>query len=365
MSNKSKVRNVLEPVSLDDCRHLFSETGSTSASSLFSANSPDFPDAVRREILLSRCSPEEIAKLSALFVEDRTQALGKIQPVLPDSLKTSLLFVPTSKVSAFAVAGKNGYVALTTAGLYDLLRAHCVNSVWSACLDRIEKKLGTSLASARAVEEYLHLRSILFLAGRGTIPLIEDAVSVEVRNVGWRLAEASLLFIVLHEYGHAHYARMDGGDKDAFANSICLRVKEELTATKVEEFFADRFALDCFSPELVGPMLHASTVFFSLRGAIEAAGFAQGQSHPLALNRLWALSECARDKIDSQKYKKYAVGSQLMNMERMWSAMTSFRGDGSESLLKRLTELAQKRETEVDLPVVISGVSALEKYLVS
>jgi len=365
MSDKRSVRNVLEPVSLKDCKYLLSETDSISASNLFSVTSPDFPDAVRREILLSKCSPEEIAKLSALFVADRTRALGKIRPALPESLKASLLFVPSSKVAAFAVPGKAGYVMLTTAGLYDLLRAHCVNSVWSTHVDRLEKRLGVPLTSARAVEEYLNLRSILFLAGRGTIHLIEDAVSEEVRNAGWRLAEVALLFIVLHEYGHAHYALMNEEDKAVFASSLRLRVMEELTATKIEEFFADRFALDCFGSELAGPIAHAAVAFFSLRSAIEAAGFARGNSHPLALNRLWALSERARSKMGNKDYKMDPVESQLMNMERMWSSTASLRGDSSDSLLKRLINLADEREKEVDLPVVISGISAMEEHLVS
>ncbi|MEM9998058.1 MAG: hypothetical protein AAF809_10195 [Bacteroidota bacterium] len=224
-----------------------------------------------------------------VFVEERLRALGRLSPTIPSSAEARLLFLPVREPTAAATSWKNGYLALFTLGLFELLRTHATASVWAGMLANVESHLGTTLEQGRRVRDYLNLRTLLYFCGRSSLPNLEAVVSPAVRTKGLVSAEAACLFVILHEYGHAAYGALDRSGREQFAASVRLVTPEELNSAKLEELYADRFALTCIPTAAHGVLIHASTLFFTLQAFAEEHGLARSDYHPSAKNRLAAL----------------------------------------------------------------------------
>ncbi len=329
---------MIESGSISDCSEFIHDTYLGNGSHIFAIDSPDFPVSVRSGVISSGLSARQIADISYEFASTQREVLGKIIPVLPEDLDARLIYLPISEVSAFSVTQGGRYIVVVTAGIYDLLRTHSVNSILANRIESLVHKTKKTIPEAQKMMRILNLCTVLFVTKKlSGLLLTEDYACQNIIEAGWRIAEVSLLFVILHEFGHAHYAKLSDEQKELFSNDIQLHVNEELTKTKIEEFYADRFALSCLNPELSGPFIYASLVFFVIRAFIEAAGAVRGESHPLAVNRIWFLLRNCQLNADS--YDNWA--SKIL---RQIDIIDSFKKDFEQlfgtSAVSALDELA-------------------------
>lgn len=330
----------------EDCESFLQNTQGNSTSHIIAADSPDFPIAIRSEVLASGMSPKQLSQLSQDFVASQRQALGKIIPNLPDSLNARLIYLPITPVAAFAVADKNSHLVVITSGLYDLLRSHSINSVFIERMEKSPIQTGELFTEAEKIVKILNLCTVLFMSKRLPSPLfIEEHINDDIVQAGCRLAEVSLLFVILHEFGHAHFKTLCPEQISEFGQNIQLKIPEQLTETKIEEFFADAFALGCLDKDLSGPLIHASLVFFVVRAFVEASDMAGSDSHPLAINRIWQLINCCDPA--AQNYHSWTSG-----ILRQMETTTEFNTDITELYGNQpkaaLDELAVYAKTQID-----------------
>lgn len=355
----------IEAATREDCQDLLQAEGPGSGDrrdAFFAAEGHDFPASIRHRLIAGGLSGEEVAAVTRHFVDARLAALGRIRPVLPEQLRARLVFVPEAAATAFAAPWRDAHLLLITAGLFEALRAHAITSVLASRLETVERRAGTQLSFGRRAIDYLNLRSVLFLAGKAPLEPIDRMVPEEVRDGGWRIAEVATLFVILHELGHARYASLDESERAAFSSLVRLRQSELLNPSKIEELYADRFALGCFDSELSGPVIHASLVLFSLLGFLDAGGFLPGRSHPLAINRLGALIDLHDAKTTGFEARD-APARQLEVMEQSREVLADIRGREPAPRLGRLVMVAETIKAHLDLETAIRGVIELERSL--
>lgn len=359
--------NWLVAAGLNECHLIVGDRGcdgvaivGSPVAEIWASESGDFPVWLRDKLVALRITADETQRLSELFVAARIGALGRIRPVIPASVATKLVFLPVSSAKAFAVPWKEGHLVVVTLGLFELLRTHAVNSMWAARLSQVEQRLGTPLAAARATLDLLNLRSLLFLLGALPLLQIEAGLPEEMRGGGWRAAELTTLFVMLHEIGHASYKSLSRHERDSWARgggATNVVEEEELSEGKLEELYADDFALRCLPAELAAPTVHASLIFFTLLGYLEATGFLQAREHPLAINRLAALSS----RCDPGASR--AIQMQLRSMEQTRTKLAELRVRGVEKRLDNLVQLARLWEEKADWRASVKAVCTLAAQL--
>lgn len=327
---------------------------------IFPAQSPDFP-ARARAAIGDRVTPAEAVRLSELFVSDRLRALGRIRPSIPDAAAARLLFLPVPEPTAVATASRDGYLALVTLGLVELLRTHGTASVWAGRLADLEQRLGEPLVHARRVRDYVNLRTLLYFCGHPPLLELEEVVAPDVRRMGQVVSEVACLFVILHEYGHAYYGTLTRAERGTFARRIQLARPEPMNPWK-EEFFADQFALRCVEPAVMGPLVHASLLFFSIQAFAEAHGLAESDRHPRATNRLAALIAYARERGCPDDGHLEPPARQLASLERMGDPAPL--GGAPRTRSKRLSQLLEVADAlgrEIDWREGVASVCALER----
>lgn len=345
---------MLRAASVEDCQQFLNSTQASennsfqaNISNIIASDSPDFPLAIRHQILSHNISPKLLNDISKEFVRVQTQALGKIVPQFPDSVNASLIYLPIMSISAFAIRQQQTHLVVITEGLYELLRAHSVNSLFA---DRFEKQQRHEQLQRQEIEKIikiLNLSCILFMSGRLPEPIrIERHIAEDIVAAGYRLAEVALLFVILHEFGHVHFWQQSPAEITHFEHAIQIHTQEEITQTKIEEFYADAFVLTCLTEELAGPMIHASQVFFTIRAFIEACDLTAGDNHPLAINRLWHLIQRFESQAESYQSWKKGIIQQHQITASLHNNLTVLLGDEPGKALDELAVYAQTQITE-------------------
>lgn len=344
-----------------DCRLIMGESGRDDLARLqvarmWASEGGDFPVWLRDKLAGLSITAAETQKLSEIFVADRMRSLGRIRPQLPDAVSTKLVLLPMGSAKAFAAPWNEGHIIVITLGLFELLRSHAVNSMWSETLLKVERRAQTRLTTARSTLDLLNLRSLLFLLGAMPLSSIDEDIPREMLDGGWRVAELTTLFVMLHEVGHIHYKQLSQAEKLAWAHrhdERTLAEKEALTAGKLEELYADEFVLSCLPPELATSAVHASLVFFTLLGFLEASGFLEAREHPLAINRVATLAA------HSGPSDFRALELQLQSMEQTRAKLAGLKTHGSEKRLHQLVRLAEVWEEAVDWRGAVRAVCTL------
>lgn len=292
---------MLEPINAIDCRRLETDDGKLGLKKLFSAPSPDFPGTILENQDLSRLSisSDDIVRLSTAFVEQRMAAFGGLTLEHDASFDCPVLFLPVKSVMALHYPIEDRYYCVVTLGLMELLKYHATVSVWQSQMLKLQKVFGVAFEQVSTTERFFNLRSLMFLAGFGTLPRLEQAVTPFIRRRAAVIAEVVLTFVLLHEVGHGKYTTLGENARQRHRESISLKHEEELNASKIEELFADEYALSRFPGALQSAAIQASMTYFQLLNFLEAAGFKDGRSHPSALNRIVNLISTSSPSGDS------------------------------------------------------------------
>lgn len=354
---------MIQPIGLGDLTGDTLDGWAGELSGIFAVQSPDFPARIRKTIGTD-FSPHEIIRLSERFVESRLNALGTIRPSSHDSAPAKVLFLPVHEPTASATPWQDGYLAVVTAGLLELLQTHGIASVWANRLSDVERHLGQPLPLARRARDYINLRSLLYFCGHPPLLNLSEVVPDELRDMGMRIAELACLFIILHEYGHACYGTLAKGEKDAFASRVQTQTPEELNPWKLEEFFADQYAVRCLEPGLAEPAVHASLLFFSLLAFAESHALIRSDRHPTATNRLAALIAYSAQRAGTPSAHLTPPARQLDRFQRMRTTAHPASALSPEKI-RQMEMVADLMEKDLNWREAVASICVLHQELLS
>jgi hypothetical protein len=246
---------------------------------------------VRSRILKHGVTPDELSRLSASFIDERLECWGSLyQPneTLPD---LELAFAPVAEAYVGYGSGARHPVLLITLGMYELLRYHCVVSIWSSWAQTLVTRCDPAQSrDLSLVRGYLNLCSVLFLCEIGTLPRIEAEIGKNQLDNGHRLAESTLLYLILHEMGHIAWERMSGTERHAFAAELNAKGLADVSEHHVKEHFCDVSVFNHVPEDARGAMIIASQALLNISNYCEAHNLLRHQaSHPPASQRIRAM----------------------------------------------------------------------------
>ena len=229
---------------------------------LFAVPARDLPPYIASTLAEKQLAVADVAALTDAFVQERLKRLGRLAGEPRDHPPGGVMFLPVGDVLAYHLPHEEKHYAVFSLGFFELLRYHGALSAWRSLIDSISTEIGAGLNQAETAERYLVLQGLRFLLGRSSLPDIGAVLSPDIRRKGDILAEAAAAFVMLHEVGHGKFAGLNEGERRAFAMTVMLARDEDLNAYKIEEFFADDYALSCFPAAARPLIIQASFVFF-------------------------------------------------------------------------------------------------------
>ena len=325
---------MFEPLDADDGRRLAGHGGRLGIKRLFASPSPDLPGSIREaeELPQLSISSDEAIRLSAAFVESHVSALGKLIPRRDPELRCPILFMPIKNPLALHYPIDKSHYCVLSLGLTELLTHQSTVSVWQSQMRNLQSQLGATLEQVSLTAQFFNFRSLMFLKGYGTLPRLEEEVAPSIRRRGAVLAQVAIAFVMLHEIGHGKYATLGTAAREHHRESIKLNYPETpFNASKVEELFADTYALSRFPSDAQGPVIQASTTFFNLLNYLEIAGFIGESTHPSSINRVFNLIHNS---------------SAANNPSEDWLPLLEKELEKMRSFIRRLREWRRQSDTE-------------------
>lgn len=254
--------------------------------------------SIKSRLLRYGVSTEQFAQLSFQFTRDRLQSWGRLYVKNDAVPQIAVAYAPTpDPYIGYGQFGAKAYM-LVTLGMHELLRFHSVSSVYIELANQSDAAKTLYPRELDMLRAYLNLSSVLFLSGAGTLPRFEQEIPNSICQRGYRLGEAALLFLMLHESGHAAWDRLSGEEKSMFADEMLGRGLDTSNSDHVKEYYCDIFALNSTPEGAKEAMIIASQSLLNIQNYCATYGLTPSGSHPCVADRLRAM--LAFSKLDRE-----------------------------------------------------------------
>jgi hypothetical protein len=155
---------------------------------------------------------------------------------------------------------------------------------------RMEELQDKAYAAYSLLYSYQAIRSPLPRPGDVLPPAVKREKLLTFSKVFW--------FIFMHEIGHIQLGHLRPGSVTSALTNTALVVPEALDDMKLKEFEADLFLCDSLTPTEQHRVLSYVTGPLDMLASLERNLGGDGESHPLAVNRMQHFLGSRRDSID-------------------------------------------------------------------
>ena len=253
---------------------------------------------VRQRLLRSGIDARQLSRLSEGFLQDRKTSWNRLFTPRTDQPGIEVVYTPTPEAYiGYSSEGERPFMLLTL-GLHELLRYHSVVSIWSS--SELTRKWANNLKHQELdlVRAYLNLSSVLYLCGKGPLPRIEKEVFPKIVEDGARLAEGSLLFLMLHEVGHAAWDALETCERSTFTRKLERQGFGPMEENHTKELYCDAFVFENVPKDAKGAMFLAAQGLLNIENFCVTYGLKRNTSHPtvpLRYRVMLALAELSDD----------------------------------------------------------------------